>query len=182
MAEEEITQDGTMEPSSEQLEDTDKPDEDDQLSPDEVESLLAESDDQTDEELLLEQEAEVLDATHEKPAPQAQDQVAATPVKLDKLDGTAPALDHVDLDLVLDVHLPVVVELGRAKKLVKEILGLQRGSVITLDKMAGEPANLMINSIVMATREIVVIDDNFGIRITKMLSRLDRLRGIAQSR
>ena len=53
-----------------------------------------------------------------------------------------------------------------------------RGSVVTLDKMAGEPANLVINGKVLATGEIVVIDDNFGIRLTNMVSRVERLKSL----
>ncbi|MAE69978.1 MAG: hypothetical protein CME06_05865 [Gemmatimonadetes bacterium] len=174
MAEEEITRDEIEDAAT----DDDAPD--DELSPDEVESLMAESGEgETGGDVLAQQEAEIHSLMEEETAPSDDASVYATPMKLEPLDEGSDPAKSPNLDLVLDVHLPVVVELGRTRRLVKEILQLQRGSVITLDKMAGEPANLVINGIVMALGEIVVIDDNFGIRITKMVSRLDRLQGSA---
>ncbi len=168
MAEEETTQDEIEDAATSE----------DELSPDEVESLMAESGEgEGGDDLLAQQEADMLGVMEEDATGSDDASVYATPMKLEPLDEGSDLAKSPNIDLVLDVHLPVVVELGRTRRLVKEILQLQRGSVITLDKMAGEPANLVINGIVMALGEIVVIDDNFGIRITKMVSRLDRLQG-----
>jgi flagellar motor switch protein FliN/FliY len=79
------------------------------------------------------------------------------------------------LDLILDVPLQVTVELGRTNKLVKDVLGLSPGSVIELDKLAGEPVDILVNQKYIAKGEVVVIDENFGIRITDIIKPADRI-------
>jgi len=79
------------------------------------------------------------------------------------------------LDIVLDVPLQVTVELGRTEKLVKDILELSPGSVIELDKLAGEPVDILVNQKYIAKGEVVVIDENFGIRITDIVRPADRI-------
>jgi flagellar motor switch protein FliN len=83
-----------------------------------------------------------------------------------------------NITMLLDISLPIVVELGRTRMLIEDILNLHVGSVIALDKIAGEPANIVVNNKVMAKGEVVVIDENFGIRITSLLSPVDRLQGL----
>jgi len=79
------------------------------------------------------------------------------------------------LDLILDVPLQVTVELGRTNKLVKDVLELSPGSVIELDKLAGEPVDILVNQKYIAKGEVVVIDENFGIRITDIIKPADRI-------
>lgn len=79
------------------------------------------------------------------------------------------------LDIVLDVPLQVTVELGRTNKLVKDVLALSPGSVIELDKLAGEPVDILVNQKYIAKGEVVVIDENFGIRITDIIKPSDRI-------
>jgi len=79
------------------------------------------------------------------------------------------------LDIVLDVPLNVTVELGRTQKLVREVLDMAPGSVIELDKLAGEPVDILVNGKYIAKGEVVVIDENFGIRITDIIRPADRL-------
>lgn len=80
-----------------------------------------------------------------------------------------------NLDMLMDIPLQVTVELGRTKRMVKEILGVSPGSIIELDKLAGEPVDILINNKVIAVGEVVVIDENFGVRVTDILSTADRL-------
>lgn len=80
-----------------------------------------------------------------------------------------------NLDMLLDIPLQVTVELGRTKRSVKEILELSPGSIIELDKLAGEPVDILINSRLIAKGEVVVIDENFGVRVTDIISQSDRL-------
>ncbi|MES2202579.1 MAG: flagellar motor switch protein FliN [candidate division FCPU426 bacterium] len=80
-----------------------------------------------------------------------------------------------NLDLLMDVPLQVTVELGRTQKLVKEVLAMGPGSVVELDKLAGEPVDILVNEKPIAKGEVVVIDENFGIRVTEILSPKDRL-------
>jgi flagellar motor switch protein FliN/FliY len=81
-----------------------------------------------------------------------------------------------NLDLLLDIPLTVTVELGRTKKLIREILELTPGSIIELDKLAGEPVDILINNKLIAKGEVVVIDENFGVRVTDIISPSERIR------
>ena len=73
------------------------------------------------------------------------------------------------MDLIMDVPLKVTVELGRAQMRIKEILNLGQGSVVELDKLAGEPVDVLVNGQLIAHGEVVVIDENFGIKITNLV-------------
>ncbi len=80
-----------------------------------------------------------------------------------------------NLDMLLDIPLKVTVELGRTKQTVEEILDLSPGSIVELDKLAGEPVDVLVNNKLIAKGEVVVIDENFGVRITDIVSQKDRL-------
>ncbi len=74
------------------------------------------------------------------------------------------------LNLILDVPLQVTVELGKCRKSIKEILALNMGSVIVLDRLAGEMVDIMVNGKLFARGEVVVIDDNYGVRVTEIIA------------
>ncbi|MGG2972612.1 flagellar motor switch phosphatase FliY [Geobacillus stearothermophilus] len=86
------------------------------------------------------------------------------------------AAEARNLELLFDVPLQVTVELGRTKRSVQEILQLSTGSIIELDKLAGEPVDVFVNNKLIAKGEVVVIDENFGVRITDIVSQSDRLK------
>ena len=99
--------------------------------------------------------------------------VDVTPLTFGSLDsGGGDESDQVNLDLVMDIDLNVVVEIGRVKKLVKEIVALRQGSIVELDKQASEPVDIMVNGKLIARGDVVVIDDNFGVRITEIVGNL----------
>jgi flagellar motor switch protein FliN len=77
------------------------------------------------------------------------------------------------MDLLMDVNLDMTVELGRAKLSINEVMDLTQGSVIELDKMAGEPVDIRVNGIMLAQGEVIVMDDIFGVRITRLSQRVD---------
>ncbi len=85
------------------------------------------------------------------------------------------SVDQRNLDMLLDIPLQVTVELGRTKRSVKDILELSQGSIIELDKLAGEPVDILVNQKLIAKGEVVVIDENFGVRVTEIISQRDRL-------
>lgn len=100
-------------------------------------------------------------------------------VEFAQITPSAKSGDRSPLDLILDVHLAATVELGRSKLIIRDILALGPGSVVELDKLAGEPADLLINGKPLARGEVVVIDDHFGLRVTEIMSpseRIDSLR------
>lgn len=86
--------------------------------------------------------------------------------------------EGVSLDLLLDVPLQVTVELGRARRLVRDILNLGVGSIIELDKLAGEPVDVLVNGKLVARGEVVVVDENFGVRVTDVVSTADRVSAL----
>lgn len=81
-----------------------------------------------------------------------------------------------NLDLLLDIPLGLTVELGRTKKLIRDILDLSTGSIIELDTLAGEPVDILVNNKLIARGEVVVIDENFGVRVTDILSPAERIK------
>lgn len=80
-----------------------------------------------------------------------------------------------DIDFLLDIPLEITVELGRKKMPIKELLQLGQGSVIELEKIAGEPMEILVNNKLVARGEVVVVNEKFGIRLTDILSPSERI-------
>lgn len=83
-----------------------------------------------------------------------------------------------NLDLILDISVPVSVELGRTNMLVKDILALSQGSIVELDKIAGTPVDLFVRGKLLAQGEVVVVDENFGLKITNICGSEERVRNL----
>ena len=83
--------------------------------------------------------------------------------------GVSPLMQQENIDLIMDVPLEVTVELGRSNKSIKEILDFAPGTIIELDKLAGEPVDVLVNGKFVAKGEVVVIEENFGIRLVEIL-------------
>ncbi|MDQ0206334.1 flagellar motor switch phosphatase FliY [Alkalicoccobacillus murimartini] len=83
-----------------------------------------------------------------------------------------------NLDMLLDIPLNVKVELGRTTKSIRDILEFTQGSIIELDKLAGEPVDILVNEKLIAKGEVVVIDENFGVRVTDIVSQAERIRNL----
>jgi flagellar motor switch protein FliN/FliY len=86
-------------------------------------------------------------------------------------DAKLPRTDFSKLKMILDIPLKVSVELGRTKMLVNDLLQLGQGSVIELDKIAGEPMEILINDKLVAMGEVVVVNEKFGVRLTDVVSQ-----------
>ena len=80
-----------------------------------------------------------------------------------------------NISLIMDVYMEMTVELGRTRKLIKEILSMGEGTIIELDKLAGEPVDILVNHKLIAKGEVVVIDENFGVRVTEIVSPMERM-------
>lgn len=83
-----------------------------------------------------------------------------------------------NINMLLDVTLPISIELGRTNMAIEDILNLGPGSVVELDKLAGEPVDLLVNNKLLAKGEVVVVDENFGVRVTSMVSPKERIRSL----
>lgn len=101
-------------------------------------------------------------------------------VKFASFEDQTPAQgeSNKNLDILMDIKLQLTVELGRTELPIKKVLELTRGSIIELEKVAGEPVELYANGKLVAHGEVVVIEDNFGLRITSITDPDDRLKGI----
>lgn len=80
-----------------------------------------------------------------------------------------------NLDFILDIPLKVTVELGRTSVIIKDLLQLGQGSVLELDKLAGEPLEILVNGKLVAKGEVVVVNEKFGIRLTDIISPVERI-------
>ncbi len=105
-------------------------------------------------------------------------QVGINPVKFPPLGESVPYGAGSNISLLMDVPMTLTVELGRTRQLVRDILGLGEGSIIELDKLAGEPVDLLVNGKLIAKGEVVVIDENFGVRVTDIVSPAERLNKV----
>lgn len=111
--------------------------------------------------------------------PQNQRMANVQPAAFSSFD--TPSLNDAEaknLNMLLDIQLQVTVELGRTKQSIKDILELSQGSIVELDKLAGEPVDVLINNKLIAKGEVVVIDENFGVRVTDILSQSDRIKNL----
>ena len=86
---------------------------------------------------------------------------------------TAEIYEKKNLNLLLDIKLGLIVELGRSEMQLRDILKLTKGSVIELDRLSGEPVDLFVNNKIIARGEVVVIDDSFGLRITQLAGNIE---------
>ena len=91
----------------------------------------------------------------------------------------AAASGNEQLDLVMDIPVTLSVELGRTKIQIRELLQLAQGSVVDLDRLAGEPMDVLVNGFLIARGEVVLVNDKFGIRLTDIVSPTERARRLA---
>ncbi len=115
---------------------------------------------------------------HEELADIADDQPTVQSVEFDRYERTEAPGQPRNIDLLLDVRLPVAIELGRTEMTIHDILDLTAGSVVELTKLAGEPVDLLVNNKVVARGEVVVVDENFGLRVTSLVSPEERLKSL----
>ncbi|MBI4979007.1 MAG: flagellar motor switch protein FliN [Spirochaetes bacterium] len=103
--------------------------------------------------------------------------VNVKPVEFGALSPAATVQPSGNIGLLMDVTMNLTVELGRATMPIRDILGLGEGSIIELQKLAGEPVDLLVNGKLIAKGEVVVIDENFGVRVTDIINPSDRISG-----
>jgi flagellar motor switch protein FliN/FliY len=90
----------------------------------------------------------------------------------------AKASSEVSLDLILDVGVTLALEIGRTRIKVRDLLQLSAGSILELDRLAGEPLDVLVNGVRVARGEVVVVNDNFGVRLTEVVSPRERIEGV----
>lgn len=108
-------------------------------------------------------------------APKVESAPAAEPLKAVPPEAVKSAGADRNIDLILDIPLRLTVELGRTKMLVSELLNLGQGSVVELNKLAGEPMEILVNDKLIARGEAVVVNEKFGVRLTDVISPQERV-------
>ena len=119
------------------------------------------------------------EAMEEQAESEAEDAAeAAKPVELDELEAEAPiSVDEKrKLDAILDIPVTISMEVGRSPISIRNLLQLNQGSVVELDRVAGEALDVMVNGTLIAHGEVVVVNDKFGIRLTDVISQIERIK------
>lgn len=91
-------------------------------------------------------------------------------------DDSTPGSEDLNLDVILDVPVTVSMEIGQTKISIRNLLQLNQGSVIELDRLAGEPLDVLVNGTLIAHGEVVVVNEKFGIRLTDVISPVERVK------
>lgn len=102
--------------------------------------------------------------------------ISGKPPKLQELTPKTDTKVYPELDFILDIPLEISVEIGRTKMIIKDLLKLNQGSIIELEKFAGEPVEVYVNGKLMAKGEVVVVNEKFGVRITEIISAQERVK------
>lgn len=121
---------------------------------------------QSDIELLLRQAEEAIASVNEPTASMP----AAKPFQLRDFTGTPPSKDRTTLELIRDVELDLKIELGRTHMPLEDVLRLRKGSVVPLDKLAGDPVDIYVNGRLIARGEVLVLNDNFCVRVAELIT------------
>ncbi|MEW5924385.1 MAG: flagellar motor switch protein FliN [Candidatus Zixiibacteriota bacterium] len=147
----------------EELREDNEQDAADLLSSDDVEAAMRRA---VEEELTL----NGFDSGQEQPVIKQAD--------FQQLSSSAEKHETRNIELLMDVELPVSIELGRTRMNISDILSLGPGSIVELDKLVGEPVDLLVNQKKVARGEVVVVEENFGLRITQLISPEERLKNL----
>jgi flagellar motor switch protein FliN/FliY len=115
------------------------------------------------------------EALEEQAAGEAQQQ-QANPAPVAQLDDDSRPRKDVDLDMVMDIPVTISMEIGRTRINIRNLLQLSQGSVVELDRLAGEPMDVLVNDTLIAHGEVVVVNDKFGIRLTDVISTAERIK------
>jgi len=104
------------------------------------------------------------------------DALGAENVPLESLQSTSRTGEDLNLDVILDIPVTISMEIGSTKINIRNLLQLNQGSVVELDRMAGEPLDVVVNGTLIAHGEVVVVNEKFGIRLTDIISPAERVK------
>jgi flagellar motor switch protein FliN/FliY len=136
------------------------------------------NDETTDDQALADEWASALEEQEE---PAAAEPAAMDPVEMAAFDDlqpevTGPEGEDVNLDVVLDIPVTISMEIGRTHIPIRNLMQLNQGSVVELDRLAGEPMDVLVNGTLIAHGEVVVVNEKFGIRLTDVVSPAERVK------
>lgn len=113
-------------------------------------------------------------AKDEGQAPALEQAEAVDSVVAQALQGDT--VDPEKMDMIMDIPVSVSVEIGRAKMSIRNLLQLNQGGIVALDRLAGDPMDVLVNGTLVAHGEVVIVNDKFGIRLTDIVSKAERIR------
>jgi flagellar motor switch protein FliN/FliY len=122
---------------------------------------------------------EVATSGAKTPPPATAPSPSPAPASFPSLDGGGAAPAPKNIDFILDIPMQVTVQVGSTKMVIRELLQLGQGSVIELEKLAGEPMEVLVNNKLVARGEVVVVNEKFGIRLTDVISAAERVQQLA---
>ena len=120
--------------------------------------------------------AAALEEQADSEAQNAAPKVDAKAAPMTKLDDSGKPRSDVNLDMVMDIPVTISMEIGRTRIPIRNLLQLSQGSVVELDRLAGEPMDVLVNDTLIAHGEVVVVNDKFGIRLTDVISQTERIK------
>ena len=151
----------------------------------EVESTEGEKDSNLKDKELEDHQNQQLDEVQEKEEIEQEkidvDSVLAEKVQLESLGSAENNKNSIKMDLLMNLSLNISIELGRTEMLIKDILKLGIGSIVELNKLAGEPVDVLVNNKKFAEGEVVVIDENFGVRILNLVNSSTEIERISEA-
>ena len=122
-------------------------------------------------------EAQTSETQKQESSKESQKEISSSqPAKLEELSPAQKTGVYPELEFILDIPLEISAEIGRTKMFIRDLLKLNQGSVIELEKFAGEPVEIYVNGKLMAKGEVVVVNDKFGVRITEIISAQERVK------
>jgi len=129
-----------------------------------------------DSEVMDEWAAAMAEAGVEEKQPAAKSDYQKAPMQDLQDEHRPPPSEEVNLDVILDVPVTISLEIGRTKISIRNLLQLNQGSVVELDRLAGEPLDVMVNGTLIAHGEVVVVNEKYGIRLTDVISPVERVK------
>lgn len=127
----------------------------------------------------LEEQDAATSSTEEDPwaaALEEQADAEANPAPIARLNDDSSPNTDINMDMVMDIPVTISMEIGRTKINIRNLLQLSQGSVVELDRLAGEPMDVLVNDTLIAHGEVVVVNDKFGIRLTDVISAAERIQ------
>jgi flagellar motor switch protein FliN/FliY len=133
-----------------------------------------ETDEAVDQDAMADEWAAAMEEQGDtEPEPDVFEQVQAAPIT-----ASAELGGDVKLDVILDIPVTIAMEIGRTQLSIRNLLQLNQGSVVELDRFAGEPMDVLVNGTLVAHGEVVVVNEKFGIRLTDVISPADRIKNL----
>ncbi len=139
---------------------------------------MSEEDDAIDQDAMADDWAAAMEEQEEVDGPPSRDEPEVAEMN-ELTDSSEPfSTGDTKLDVILDIPVTIAMEIGRTKISIRNLLQLNQGSVVELDRLAGEPMDVLVNNTLVAHGEVVVVNEKFGIRLTDVISPAERIKNL----